>query len=1091
MSAYADLEIKLFKRDDDRYTVELDFSQVGSDTEARLLGDEPTYLDLNLEKLDGLIYSSEEYAIELSKSFWVGELHNAFDIACARASALSAALRIRLSIERRATALHGLHWEKLHDPQSGKPLLTNENHVFSRYLSSSDMRPIDMRPLHDLKALVVIANPKSLNKWKPGGGPPLTAIDVKGELARACAGLGGITVEEASKKIEALSGQGFWKGAAQLCLGGITVETLCSDPDMPGNAALINIANKLRDGYDILYLVCHGSLTGEEPILFLEDTTGDVKKEKGAELANCLKQSIQQPPRLVVLASCQSAGDATAKGPGGALTALGPLLADAGVPAVIAMQGKVSMETVEHFMPCFFKELRRDGQIDRAMAVARGVARANVPKSDDWWMPVLFMRLKSGCVGQTLLPLEQPLKVATPALYNLPKPNTPFIGREEEIIAWGEVLRQPATRLLTLTGFGGLGKTRSALQLATLCAHDWVSEFPDGVCWIELADKRDSDGMLQHISNTLDFTIQPPATAREQIHGLLQGRSMLLVLDNLEQIPDAGTVISDMLTAAPGIKILATSRRALKLQGEELKEVPPLLPETAQQLFTARARSCQKDFMVNEENRAAIVELCRQLEGIPLAIELAASRIEVLEPFQILERLGKRFSLLKSKSPDLPERQRALRGTIDWSYELLTDDGKSLFAQLAVFHGGFTIDDIEAICDIFDSLESVAELDRHSLLRDASGNGARRHTMLEALRDYAVEKLDESPDGVSVRQKHAQHFLKIAREQMAKLRSPGEMKALSRLQVDYENAYSAQEWCRAAGEAAQAAEFSLLLGCFLQRRGFLREAVRQIESGLQITPPQSPDSEILNNLQLERAGLHLDACEEEAAQQILLQVLARCEQAGDARGQAAAHNLLGSARRDVQDAAGAGQHFATALEIYRQSGNDQGASMVLNNWGLTEDEVGERDAASLHLQEALALRRKLGDNRGVAETATNLGVQSQELERLEEAQKFYEEALNIEQALGDTFGVARGLSNLGEIAESRSELHAACRLFTAAVRLFEEAGSPHQKYCADLLQNVAPRAGLDDAALTQLRHDARGKSLNDVVAWALDKQLGT
>lgn len=401
MSIYADAEIGL-EREDDGYKVELRFSQPDSDSDVHLLQGEPKRLHFDFETLNKLTDDSKAYAKSLGDSLWSEPLLSAFRVARTTAQAKNATLRLRLFINRSCPELHGLHWEKLRDPakpDQDAPLFTDQTLLFSRYLSSDDLRPIDMRPMRDLKALVVIANPCGL-----GSTSALAAIDAEGELLRAAVGLGTIREEQAQKlKGDKASLSTILEELARASESAtlekrIPLEALCSDPNKPGMVTLNNIAANLRDGYDILYLVCHGAFIEGKSRLFLEDEAGNIANEMGDELAVRLGE-LEQRPRLVVLASCQSAGDGTteaaSQGPGGALTALGPLLADAGVPAVIAMQGKVTMATVERFMPCFFKELISDGQIDRAVAVARGMVRDH----GDCWMPVLFMRLKSGRIG--------------------------------------------------------------------------------------------------------------------------------------------------------------------------------------------------------------------------------------------------------------------------------------------------------------------------------------------------------------------------------------------------------------------------------------------------------------------------------------------------------------------------------------------------------------------------------------------------------------------------------------------------------------------------------------------------------------------
>ena len=349
----ADLEIGLHRRDADTYAVEMRFSQPDSDADIRLASDGVS-VRFDAAQLRELLSDAHAYGKSLADSLFAEPaVLSAFNQARTSAQSLDAPLRARLFIGPSAPELHNLHWETLCDPQDGSALLMGEQVYFSRYLSSGDWRPVKLRPKGDLRALVAIANPADLGRYN------LAPVDVEGELARAQAGLGTIPVT-------ALFG---------------------------GGANLNNLVAQLREGYDILYLVAHGTLAKGEPWIWLEDAAGNIARASGTELVTRLKE-LQERPQLVVLASCQSAGtgDDARSSDEGVLAALGPRLAEVGIPAVLAMQGNVTMQTVAEFMPVFFKELQRDGQIDRAMAVARGAVR----QRDDAWMPVLFMRLKSG-----------------------------------------------------------------------------------------------------------------------------------------------------------------------------------------------------------------------------------------------------------------------------------------------------------------------------------------------------------------------------------------------------------------------------------------------------------------------------------------------------------------------------------------------------------------------------------------------------------------------------------------------------------------------------------------------------------------------
>lgn len=353
MAEYADLEIGLHRREADSYAIEFRFSQPNSEAEVRLGQGQLAQATIDLNALIPLTSDPVAYGRSLTQSFFAEPtVQTAFAQARASAQSLGSPLRLRLAIGPSAPELHSLHWETLCDPQDGTPLSTSENLLFSRYLSSLDWRPVRLRAKDDLRALVMIANPSDLANYN------LAAIDVENELARARQALGEIPMR-------ALPG-----------------------PDTGQRATLNNLVSHLRESaHDILYLACHGALVKAGPWLWLEDEQGRVARTSGTELVTRLKE-LEERPRLVILASCESAG----AGLGNALAALGLLLAEAGIPAVLAMQGKVSVQTVAEFMPVFFRELQRDGQIDRALAAARGAVR----HQPDYWMPALYMRLKSG-----------------------------------------------------------------------------------------------------------------------------------------------------------------------------------------------------------------------------------------------------------------------------------------------------------------------------------------------------------------------------------------------------------------------------------------------------------------------------------------------------------------------------------------------------------------------------------------------------------------------------------------------------------------------------------------------------------------------
>ncbi len=352
MSRFADLEISLSLYDEQTYAVEGRLTLPNSDSDIFFGQEKPIFFQVDLSALAEQIFVPEEYGRQLAEAFFKHPgMADLWARSLASAEAGGLALQVRLFINANAAALNNVYWEAMRDPKDGSPLFTGEKILFSRYLSVSDLRPVNLRPKGDLKALVVVAAPQGLEGYK------LAPVDRDGEMERA-----------------------------RESLGDIPITFL---PSSTGErASLEKIIEKLRDGYDILYLVAHGTLTNAgEPLLWLENAEGQVERVLAAQLAEQVDE-LAQPPRLALLASCQSAGN----GEGNAMQALGPRLGRAGIPAVIAMQGNVSMASIKKFMPTLFKELQRDGQIDRALAVARGAIRS----AHDFWMPVLFMRLRSG-----------------------------------------------------------------------------------------------------------------------------------------------------------------------------------------------------------------------------------------------------------------------------------------------------------------------------------------------------------------------------------------------------------------------------------------------------------------------------------------------------------------------------------------------------------------------------------------------------------------------------------------------------------------------------------------------------------------------
>lgn len=706
----------------------------------------------------------------------------------------------------------------------------------------------------------------------------------------------------------------------------------------------------------------------------------------------------------------------------------------------------------------------------------------------------LFRKIQAEASQNAPLPLRSKVKKEKEQFVgSLPRPLTSFIGRERELEEIQTLLA--SSRLVTLQGVGGIGKTRLAIRAAEQVA----AEFPDGVWFVDLAPLTDPTLLLQVTARVLGLREQAGKPLQQTLRDYLRPRHLLLILDNCEHlVQTCAEFAASLLPACPALHLLATSRQPLGIPEERIWQTLPLnLPEPrhlpapeegmafvlpqyeAARLFVERATEAMPVFTLTEQNAPAALRILRRLDGLPLAIELAAARIRMLTVEQVAARLDNRFRLLTRGSPLAPSRQQTLRAAIDWSYDLLSEPEKTLFRRLSVFSGGWTLEAAEAICanggrrevgrgtshqegsaagsqmhgdsstGLFplsssllpsEVLDLLTDLTEKSLVFVAGeAGGERRYRLLETIREYAQEKLTESGEAEAVYALHRDWFLQFALTAEPQLQGQEQAQWMERLEADHDNLRIALESCLKQ-RPETALRMANALAWFWNVHGHLTEGRGWLQAALKHPATQTRDSDrakALNAVGL----LAWNQSDFPAAQAHHEESLAIHRETGDQMGMARSLNSLGLVAWSRGEYAVARPLFEESLERDHQMGGTSLRPRILNNLGLIAWKQGDYTAAQALMEECLALQKESGDTWGVASTLNNLGGVAFDSNDTEGAYAFFQECLALRRQMDDLWGLACALDNLGIVVQHQGDMETARNLYEDGLKIRRELGN--------------------------------------------------